>query len=237
MTLATLHCERCGAAVPLRVATALACRHCRAPVTIPEQWRAAAEAHAAEARVRQEVEPRWQALATGVDRRVETAAMLLLVALPPIATWVAQSQLSPPPLPTENLGFVAFPALLPGALSWLWATTVNATVLRVRRALRARPGRARDQLDCRNCGAPLAPEADAPTATCLYCGTDSLVRDLPPAADSVAARDQALRTLADAVQALRRRRVNLALGVAALGLGASAVVAATAFAVALALGT
>lgn len=236
MSLATLHCERCGAAVPLRAADTIACRHCNAPVTIPEQWRLAAEAHAAAERVRREVEPRWQALTTGVDRRVEIAAMLLLAVLPPLSTWLAQSQWLPPPTPAENLGHIAFPALLPGALLWLWTTTVNAAVLRVRRALGARQEDTSGELGCRNCGAPLAPESDAPTATCLYCGTDSVVRDLPLAAHSVAARDLALRTLDEAVRVVRRRRVNLALGIAALGLGVAAIVAATTFSVALALG-
>jgi DNA-directed RNA polymerase subunit RPC12/RpoP len=236
MSLATLHCERCGAPVPLRVAAALECHHCKSPVAVPEQWRAAAEAHAADERVRREVEPRWQALSTGVGQRVEVAAMLLLLVLPPLATTLAQSQWSPPPSPAENLGHVAFPALLPGALLWLWAATVNATVLRVRRALRAREERP-GELGCRSCGAPLAPDGDAPTATCLYCGTDSLVRDLPPAARSAAARDHSLRTLDEAVRVLRRRRVNLALGVTALGLGVAAVVAATSFSVAVALGS
>lgn len=236
MNHGTLHCDRCGAAVPLRAATSLECRHCRAPVAIPEQLRAAAEARAADERVRREVEPRWHALSTGAGPGVEAGAMLLLLVLPPLLTWFAQSQGSPPPSPEENLGYVAFPALLPGALLWLWATTVNAAVLRIRRVMRARRDSAAGELGCRNCGAPLAPESDALTATCLYCGTDSLVRDLPPAAESVAARDQALRTLDQAVRVLRRRRVNLALGVAALGLGVAAAVAGTAHAVSVAFG-
>jgi hypothetical protein len=129
-----------------------------------------------------------------------------------------------------------FPGLLPGALLWLWASTVNAAVLRIRRVMRAREAGPTKELGCRSCGAPLAPGPDAPTATCLYCGTDSLVRDLPPAARSVADRDHALRTLDEAVRVLRRRRVNLALGVTVIGIGVAAVVAATAFAVSVAFG-
>lgn len=231
MTLEVLRCERCGAAVPLRVASSIACRHCQAEVAIPERWRAAAEAHAAAEVVRREVEPRWRALSAGVGVRVEVAAMTLLVVGPPLATWWAQASAAPP-APIENLSHVAFPALLPGALLWLWATTVNAAVLRVRRLVRARAEGPQGDLACRSCGAPLAPQPGALAATCLYCGTDSVVCDLPPAVDSEAQRDQALRTLADAAQVLRRRRVNLALGISVLGLAVAAMVAATSVAIA-----
>lgn len=236
MSLATLHCERCGAAAPLLAAASVDCRHCGAQVPIPREWQVAAEAHEAEARVRREVEPRWRRLSSGVGREITAVAMTLLFVLPPLCTWLAQSRLSPPPAPVENLGFVAFPALLPGALLWLWAATVDATVLRVRRALRARDDGPTGALACRSCGAPLAPEPDAPATTCLYCGVDSVVRDLPDASASVAARDQALRTLAEAARVLRRRRVNLGLGIAVLGLGVAAIVAATATALSLAFG-
>jgi hypothetical protein len=40
---------------------------------------------------------------------------------------------------------------------------VNAAVLRIRGVMRARPVGPRGELGCRNCGAPLAPEGDAPT--------------------------------------------------------------------------
>ncbi|MCY0991778.1 hypothetical protein OV203_31860 [Nannocystis sp. ILAH1] len=231
MSLATLHCPGCGAAAPLVAGAAIDCRHCGRSIAVPETWRAAAEGHAAAAQVRREVEPRWQQLAVGVGTPVLAAAKALLLVLPPLATWLVQSRMVPPPTPVENFGYVAFPALLPGALLWLWATTVNAAVLRVRRDVSAHE--AAGALACRSCGAPLAPEPEALATTCLYCGTDSLVRDLPA---STRARDHAVRTLAEAAGVLRRRRINLGLGVALLGLGVAAMVVAAALALSLAFG-
>lgn len=236
MTLATLHCPGCGAGVPLSAGESTQCRHCRAAVVIPPEWQAAAEAHAAAERVRREVEPRWRELTTGVGAGVEGTAMGLLLLLPPLLTIWAQIGMTPPPSPAENLGYIAFPALMPGALLWLWAATLNALVLRIRRSLRAREAGPRGDLGCRNCGAPLAAESDAPTATCLYCGTDSVVRDLPPVLASLNDRDHALRTLGEAAQVLKRRRVNLALGVMVVGCGVATIVAATAYSLSVALG-
>lgn len=237
MTLAVLRCDTCGAAAPLRAAASVRCLHCRNPIAIPARWQAAAEAHAAEEAVRRDVEPRWQTLSTAVGGWAEAVAKLALFVLPPLLTWLAQATLSPPPSPAENLGFVAFPALLPGSLLWLWATTVNATVLRLHLALRARQDDPEGPLACRSCGAPLAVEPGAVATTCLYCGTDSLVTGLPPARDSLAARDLALRTLAEAATMLRRRRINLALGMTLLGCGVTAVAAATSLVLSLTFGT
>jgi hypothetical protein len=209
------------------------CRHCGRSIEIPEAWRVAAEAHAAVARLRREVEPRWRQLTVGVGKPVVAAALALSSVLPPLCTWLVQSRLSPPPTPVENLGFVAVPALLPGALLWLWASAVDAAVLRVRRDVGARKSGPAGALACRGCGAPLAPEAGALATTCLYCGTDSVVRDLPA---TTRARDHAVRTLAEAARVLQRRRLDLGLGVALLGLGVAAIVAATAAALSLAFG-
>jgi len=231
--LEPLACETCGAKVPLAIATSVRCPHCRSDVLIPQRWRVAAEAKAADEAVRRDVEPHWHALTKPPSVVFEVVAAAAVFVLPVAASWIVLSRVWPPPSPTTTMGLVAVPALLPGALAWLWAATMGATVLRLQRALRAR-GIAGGELACRRCGAPLAVAEGALASTCLYCGTDSLVRDLPASVDSTAARDVALSTLASATAALRRRRVNLTLGVAALGLGVSAIsmVAALAFALA-----
>jgi DNA-directed RNA polymerase subunit RPC12/RpoP len=228
-----LACSKCGAKVPLALAERIACVHCGADVEVPERWRAAAEAKAATDQVRRDVEPVWESLTHPPGPVFEACAAASVFLLPVVATWIVQSRVWPPPTPITTVGLVAVPALLPGALAWLWAATMGATVLRLRDALRAR-GSVDGELGCRNCGASLAPEPGALAATCSYCGTDSLVRDLPPTRVSAADRDSALQTLASAALALRRRRTNVALGVALLGLGVSTVsiVAALAFALA-----
>jgi predicted RNA-binding Zn-ribbon protein involved in translation (DUF1610 family) len=217
-----LACEKCGAKVPLAIAAVIPCPHCGHDVPVPEAWRAAAEAKAADLAVRREIEPHWEALTKPPSVAFEVVAAIAVFVLPPVATWLVVSRMWPPPTPITTMGLVAVPSLLPGALAWLWAATMGATVLRLQRALRAR-GVAGGELSCRNCGAPLAVAEGALASTCLYCGTDSLVRDLPPVAASVAERDAALSTLASATLALRRRRVNLTLGIAALGLGVAAI--------------
>jgi predicted RNA-binding Zn-ribbon protein involved in translation (DUF1610 family) len=220
--LEPLACDGCGAKVPLAVAASIPCPHCGHDVAVPERWRIAAEAKAADAAVRRDVEPHWQALTRPPSVAFEVVAAAAVFVLPVVATWIVLSRVWPPPSPVSTMGLVAVPALLPGALAWLWAATMGATVLRLQRVLRARVARG-GELSCRSCGAPLTVTADALASTCLYCGTDSLVRDLPPTADSRTVRDVALATLASAIAALRRRRVNLTLGIAALGLGVSAI--------------
>jgi DNA-directed RNA polymerase subunit RPC12/RpoP len=237
--LEPLACPRCGAKVPLAIAASprgageTRCPHCGHEVAVPEPWRVAAEAKAAAEAVRREVEPHWQALTRPPSLAFEIVAAAAVFVVPVVASWIVLSRVWPPPSPVTTMGLVAVPALLPGALAWLWAATMGATVLRLQRALRAR-GIAGGELSCRSCGAPLAVAEGALASTCLYCGSDSLVRDLPPVAASTAARDSALSTLASATQALRRRRVNLTLGIAALGLGVSAVSMSAALAFALA---
>lgn len=123
---------------------------------------------------------------------------------------------------------------MPGALVWLWAEAVHGTVLRLRGDLRAQ-GSPGGVLACRRCGGTLVVESGALSASCRYCGTDSLVTDLPPIAASVAARDAALTTLDDATRALRRRRVEIGAGVVGFGVGVVtlAVLALLAFPIAL----
>lgn len=228
-----LVCTKCGAKVPLAVRERIPCNHCGADVDVPERWRMAAEAKAADERVRREVEPQWESLTRPPRPALEVCAAASVFLLPVLATWIVQSRVWPPPAPITTIGLVAVPALLPGALAWLWVATMAATVARLRSALRA-TGTVGGELGCRSCGAPLAPKDGEIAATCLYCGADSLVRDLPPTRQSVAERDAAVLTLASAATTLRRRRSNVALGIVVLGLGVSAVsiVAALAFALA-----
>jgi hypothetical protein len=112
---------------------------------------------------------------------------------------------------------------------------VGATVVDVTLGLAAAPpARAGAPPSCRECGAPLAVEEGALAATCAYCGTDSLVADLPTTAESRARRRAAERTLAEAADALARRRRLLALGGLGLLVGVGGLSAALGVALAFA---
>jgi len=218
--LAQLRCPGCGAAVPLVRAAQTACPYCGASVTTPPQWLEAAEARGAEARVRREVEPRWRELTRRPPAWLRPVAMGLVVLLPPAATAAVVYALTPPPGTAASFSLAALPGLLPGALLWLWAAAVGATVVELQRTLAAAPpARAGAPPSCRECGAPLAVEPGALAATCAYCGTDSLVADLPAEAESRARHRAAERTLAEAAEALARRRRLLALGLLGLFVG------------------
>src|SRR5262249_16436921 len=113
----------------------------------------------------------------------------------------------------------ALPGLLPGALVWLWAAAVGATVVDLQHALAAAPpAKPGAPPACRECGAPLVVETGAIASTCAYCGTDSLVADVGRA-EADAGRKAAERTLAEAAGALARRRRMLALGLLGLFVG------------------
>jgi uncharacterized Zn finger protein (UPF0148 family) len=216
VSLAPLSCPSCGGAVPLGRLATVACPYCAATVEVPAAWRAAVDARAAEDRVRAEVEPRWRSLSRPPPR-LEALAAALLFALPPAATALVQATRWPPLSPLASLLAVALPAVLPGALLWLWLAALRATLLGFRLELAARPpATAGGPVACRGCGAPLSVEGDALAATCAYCGADSLVVDLPPSAASEERARSALHTLAEAVSALGRRRALLVVGLGAI---------------------
>jgi hypothetical protein len=129
------------------------------------------------------------------------------------------------------MAFVCLPLLLPGAAVFVWASAVNETTLEVRSALGAKaPEREGTPPGCRSCGAPLDAAPEALAATCLYCGTDSLLEVMPLGALAGRLR-RTLDTLRDASLALRRRRRLLGFGTLACTLGIAAVSALLAFAV------
>ncbi len=218
--LAQLRCPGCGAAVPLRREARTACPYCGASVETPPQWLEAAEAGEAEARVRREVEPRWRELTRRPPAWLRPAAMALVVVLPPATTAALVYALTPPPGTAAAFSLGALPGLLPGALLWLWTAALGATVVELQRTFAAAPpARAGAPPSCRECGAPLAVEPGALAATCAYCGSDSLVADLPAATESRARHKAAQKTLAQAADALARRRRLLALGLLGLLVG------------------
>jgi hypothetical protein len=233
--LAQLRCPGCGAAVPLVPKARAACPFCGAAVDTPPAWLEAAEARAAEARARRAIEPRWRELTRPPPAWVRPAAMALVAVLPPAVTVALVYALTPPPGTAAAFALGALPGLLPGALAWLWAAAVGATVVDVTLGLAAAPpARAGAPPSCRECGAPLAVEEGALAATCAYCGTDSLVADLPTTAESRARRRAAERTLAEAADALARRRRLLALGGLGLLVGVGGLSAALGVALAFA---
>jgi hypothetical protein len=186
-------------------------------VETPPQWLEAAEAREAEARVRREVEPRWRELTRRPAAWLRPTAMALVAVLPPTIVAALVYALTPPPGTAAAFSFGALPGLLPGALLWLWTAAVTGTLVELQRSLAAAPpARAGEPPCCRECGAPLALEPGALAATCVYCGTDSLTADLPTQAASRERRKTAQRTLAQAADALARRRRLLVLGMLGL---------------------
>lgn len=213
--LSTLHCSQCGAALPLSVLQPnVPCAHCGAPNELPTSYLAASALRAREVEARRAAEPLWRTLADQPPRRARLIGVLAVLLLPPAVTLAAQFLPAVRPDGARTIALFALPALLPGAVLWLWSAAVIAAAAGLRSLLSARPAaRGEGSFDCRHCGAPLALEEGALSATCGYCGADSLLRGVEP---GVVRRElqQALRTLADALATLRRRRLTLALGLA-----------------------
>jgi predicted RNA-binding Zn-ribbon protein involved in translation (DUF1610 family) len=222
-SLSALTCRTCGAPVPLRVADEVPCPHCGDAVAIPERWRAAAQAREADELVRREVEPLWEKLTTAPPVWVERSLLASIVALPPAVTVAAQVAAfelhRSPPSSLSTFVLLTLPALLPGGIGWIRVWALRQTVLELKLEVAALPpGRSGDPPSCRQCAAPLDAAPDAISATCRYCGADSVVADLPPAAELKRRRRSSLKTLAEASGALRRRRRLLTLGLAGLSL-------------------
>jgi len=218
--LAPLSCPGCAAPVPLPrelgADDRIPCAHCGALVALSADHAAAVRASAATAAARKTIEPLWQKVTAPAGRGLVGVALLLVVLLP-VASTIAASLIPYPPWGQVAIyARVTLPALFPGAALYLWSAAVAATVLRFRDAISARPpARSGAPPGCRHCGAPLTVEPEALAATCAYCGTDSLLAEVP--VRSLQRKlAETVRTLDEAVRKLRARKVILGLGAAAL---------------------
>jgi hypothetical protein len=223
MSLKPIHCTGCGGAVPLLNQPRVICPYCGAGVVIPQDYLKAAQARAGESAARQAMEPLWEKLSRPVPRWLGTVGVLAVVFLPPALTLLAHLLTFPPWSTLEILAKVAIPALVPGATMWLWAAATGATTIAFQQTMAAAPAKdGRGPLCCRLCGAPLSIESEALSASCAYCGTDSVVQGLPVVRMQIKWK-KAMRTLKEATEALKRRRVLLALGIfgGALFIGSS----------------
>jgi len=211
--LAPLHCDGCSAPLPLAVPQArVACPFCGHANALPEAYVQAAAMRQQEAAARRAAEPLWRRLARPRPRGALPLAVLLVILLPPLATLVGSLVLAGPLGQAAVVALFSFPALLPGAGLWVWAAAVGGTVMRFTAALAARPPKGKDSPPrCRDCGAPLALEQGALSATCGYCGADSLIEKIETTAVAAELKE-ALRTLAQANGKLRLRRAILGLG-------------------------
>lgn len=219
MKLAPVSCSGCNAPLPLAVpAPSVACPYCGTANELPASYVEAAALRQREHEARRQAEPLWRKLGRGAPGWSAALALPLLVLLPPLATLCGLL------LPGLDLGVAevtalfTLPALLPGAGLWIWSSAVSATTLRFRAALAASaPAREGGAPGCRNCGAPLEAAAGDLTATCGYCGADSLLEQIP-VNDIARGLGQTLTSLGQATTALRRRRAILGLGTAGVAL-------------------
>ena len=209
-------CESCGGAVPLLDAVERPCPYCRKPVLTPPQYLEALGATREAARARALAEPKWKRLASGSSSLWEIMGAAAMVVVPPMLTAFAHG-IRPALASAAVLSLFTLPAIIPGAVVFLWGVTANATRERYRTLLAAQPPPKEGQLPgCRQCGAPLDLSEGALSSTCLYCGTDSLVDSIPTEAMQ-ADKDMALRSLADATHALLRRLWQVGLSLVGTG--------------------
>jgi hypothetical protein len=215
--LTPIICGGCGAAVPLVDAAQQICAFCHHVVVIPPSYLQAVTGRRAAVAARKAAEPKWQRLSSGSSPWWKGIGGALMALAPPTLTAVGFSM---QPAHTTAAVFALFtlPSLMPGGVVFVWGATADLTREGYQNALAARPpDKHGAPPNCRECGAPLAVAAGELSCTCLYCGTDSLVSNIPLTAISTERR-QALSSLDDATRALRLRLwlVRLAL----LGVGA-----------------
>ena len=216
MSLDPLRCGSCGGDVALVAAATTACRYCKAPVVIPQAHLDALAVQQQAARLRREVEPRWRKMTAQAAWWTEWVAAALILFFPPFASLLAVFVLWFPLSMVDGLVFFAIPSLLPGGALWVWAIASRATAQRLDRGMWAGPPqRAGGSPTCRGCGAPLTVEPEALAATCVYCGTDSVLGSQASGEVSQAAGAK-VRTLKDALRTWRMRVVLLGFGVIAL---------------------
>ncbi len=210
-----IRCAGCGAPLPLREEPQLVCSHCGATTAVPRPYLEAVALQRQARAARAAIEPKARALAHGSQRGWQVAAGATLALGPPVGTAVGELALSWETSTTYAL--VVMPAILPGLALWAWAATARRLHDEFRRGVAARPApSAGAPPGCRECGAPLAMgEPGAPSrlsATCGYCGTESLLVDLPTE-ELRAHRRRAVRSLVEATTSLSHRRRSLALAV------------------------
>jgi len=229
MSLEPLRCAGCGSPAPLAARPSVACPACAREVAVPADYLAAARLHEAGVAARAAAESVFARLLRPAPW-TGPAGLALLALAPPAAT-LAANLLLPDRAPAALFGVATLPALLPGAALWTWSAAAGATARPYREALAAAPPpRGSSAPGCRSCGAPLDAAPGALSATCLYCGTDSLLERLPLGELGAALRGT-LTDLRSAVGALRRRRLALALGLGAAALLVAALSAAVVLAV------
>ena len=221
--LAPIHCPACGAPVPLGSELEPRCAHCSTSVALPTPYAEAARAVAAAAAARRAAEPHLRRLSWGAGTPTRLVTALFLLAAPPCAALVGEGLLRLDP--TVVFAGMVLPSLLPGVTLWAWTVTARELGAEFTAALAAAPPPTPGKPPgCRSCGAPLAVESRAGglpalSASCGYCGTDSLVTTIPLRAVR-SERYAASARLAEAIRALRQRRAMLVLGI----LGGGAVV-------------
>ena len=214
--LTPITCESCGGAVPLVDANERPCPFCNASIITPPNYLDALSATRDAASARAEAEPKWRKLASGSSVRWYIAGAAAMVCVPPLITAAAHG-LRPALASVAVLSLFTLPSLIPGAVVFIWGITANATRERYRTLLSARPPSQPGHLPgCRQCGAPLDITDGALSSTCLYCGTDSLV-DAIPTESLQADKELAIRSLADATQALRKRLWQVGLSITGTG--------------------
>lgn len=211
MRLEPLRCKQCGGTVPLRAASEVPCPFCGNRVPIPDKY----HQFLVDDETRVETEKRFRDVTRVPRARVDYAAAALVLLLPALAAAIPMLLTHHPISAFTIFAAAVVPSLLPGTGLWIWSSSIHATVARFQLALTCKPpelkgGPAR----CRECDGPLYVAPGALSATCGYCGADNLVANIAGAARRLhtALREQ-LRTLADAVAALRTRRRLIIAGV------------------------
>lgn len=223
--LRPLQCTGCGAAVPLVDAPRAPCPFCQHEVVAPPAYIEAVAARRELVAARQRAEPRWKKLEAGSSvwwKIIGAGAMALA---PPVMTAIGLGA-EPAHATASVFALFTLPAMFPGGVVFVWGATSDISHRGIRSQLAARPPREPGSLpSCRECGAPVAIAPGEISCTCLYCGTDSIVTDVPLGA-IVGERQEALETLADATRAVRVRAWLVRLAV----LGTAAFLTGVAFA-------
>jgi predicted RNA-binding Zn-ribbon protein involved in translation (DUF1610 family) len=211
--LKPLKCGNCGGSPPLVAATSTPCPFCSVTVAIPDEYARAAQARASSDEARMKAEPIWRLLSGGIPKVFIYVGAILMVILPPVATGLGHLLPETPLASAQILAIFALPAILPGGLVFTLAGALRTIGRPYKIALGARPPEKEGfPPGCRTCGAGLKVTSHALSASCAYCGTDSIVEGISAKRER-AALSGSLRSLGDAVRALRRRWAWTVLGI------------------------
>jgi hypothetical protein len=215
MTLAVLRCASCGVPLPIPSEAAARCAACGASASVPEQY-VALHLHAESARAtRRQAERVYRLLAAtslppraaerwgkfGIPGSVVGVPLFLYLTQDACGwqarTWVVFGVFSP-----LLLGSLLFAGLSARSDGVGYVQVIGGSI---------RPGAPlpSGQPTCGACGAPLAPEPDALSATCDYCLSDSWLESVSDAHVEGMARERA--NLADLVQAMKFRKFEFLL--------------------------